>query len=80
MRKAPYLTVAGEPINVGEKYFTVNSTSGVITEHIAGGENNVIYNFYTKHYHEAAYLSNMIQLHEKMSAFIADLKNRALGK
>ncbi len=45
-KKAPYLRIAGEKINIGETYYTVDYNNGDFQTHIASTQNNTISNCY----------------------------------
>ncbi len=42
----PHLTINGNPIKIGDKFWTVNKETLQVRDHIADGQNNVSYQLY----------------------------------
>ena len=80
INKAPYLTIAGNPINKEEKYYTVNRNDGEILEEVAGEENNVRYECYFLKYDDARSYSRQIKLLEALTKSIKEIEETCLGK
>jgi len=77
---AKYLTIAGHKIQKGGKYYTVHIDTGELAECTAHNENNVTYNCYFKHEHEAVRFSQSVKLANVLHLFIREIAEKHRGK
>jgi len=79
MKKAPFLTIEGKPVDLGTKYWTVNTASLLVSDCIAGDENNTIQTAYFLNEVDAYRYADMVKLKRLLESQIKGLEMQAFA-